>query len=84
MPAVLLGRLAVDVSVQGRGLGAFLLGDALTRALSASERIGIRLVIVHALDAEARTFYEHWGFEPSPSDPLNLQRLVSDIPKTIG
>ena len=84
VPAVLLARLAVDVSVQGRGLGAFLLGDAMTRVLSASERIGIRLVIVHAVDAEARKFYEHWGFEPSPTDPLNLQRLISDIRKTIG
>ena len=84
VPAVLLARLAVDVSVQGRGLGAFLLGDAMTRVLSASERIGIRIVIVHALNAEVRRFYERWGFEPSPTDPLNLQRLVSDIPKTLG
>ena len=80
--AVLLARLAVDVSVQGRGLGAFLLRDALLRTASAAERIGIRVVLVHAVDSRARAFYERWGFEPSPTDPLTLQRLISDIQKT--
>ncbi len=84
VPAVLLARLAVDESVQGRGLGAFLLRDAMLRALSASERIGIRVLLVHALDDRVRSFYERWGFEPSPSDPLNLQVLISDIRKTVG
>ncbi len=84
VPAVLLARLAADVSFQGTGLGAFLLGDALLRALSASERIGIRVVLVHALNPLARAFYEHAGFERSPSDPLNLQLLISDIRKTVG
>jgi len=84
VPAVLLARLAVDVSVQGRGLGAFLLRDAVLRASSAAERIGIRVVLVHAIDARARAFYERWGFEPSPTDPLNLQRLISEIRRTLG
>jgi GNAT superfamily N-acetyltransferase len=84
VPAVLLARLAVDVSVRGRGLGALLLGDALLRVLSASERIGIGVVLVHALNPLARAFYEHAGFEPSPSDPLNLQLLVSDVRRTLG
>ena len=83
VPAVLLARLAVDASVQSRGLGSFLLRDALLRAASAAERIGIRVVLVHALDARARAFYERWGFEPSPSDPLTLQLLISDIQKTL-
>ena len=84
VPAVLLARLAVDVGVQGRGLGAFLLRDAMLRALSASERIGVRVLLVHAIHAEARAFYERFGFESSPSDPLNLQLLISDIRKTVG
>jgi GNAT superfamily N-acetyltransferase len=79
IPAVLLARLAVDVSVQGRGLGAFLLRNAMTRALSASEQIGARVLLVHALHEEARSFYERWGFERSPTDPLNLQMLFKDI-----
>ena len=83
IPAVLLARLAVDVSVQGRGLGAFLLRDAMTRALSASERIGARVLLVHALHEDARSFYERWGFERSPTDALNLQMLFKDIRKSL-
>jgi GNAT superfamily N-acetyltransferase len=83
MPAVLLARLAVDVSVQRRGIGAFLLRDAMTRALAASEQIGARVLLVHALHERARGFYERWGFEPSPTDPLNLQLLFTDIRRTL-
>ena len=71
-------------SVQSRGLGSSLIRDAMLRAVSASERIGARVLLVHALDVDARTFYERWGFEPSPGDPLNLQLLVSDIRRTVG
>jgi GNAT superfamily N-acetyltransferase len=83
IPAVLLARLAVDTSVQGRGIGAFLLRDTMLRALSASERIGARVLLVHALHAEARRFYERWGFEVSPTDPLNLQLLFKDVRKSL-
>ena len=83
IPAVLLARLAVDTSVQGRGIGAFLLRDAMTRALSASDQIGARVLLVHALHSEARAFYERWGFERSPTDPLNLQLLFKDIRESL-
>jgi GNAT superfamily N-acetyltransferase len=79
IPALLLARLAVDESVKGRGLGAFLLRDAMMRTLSVSEQVGIRLLLVHALNDDARPFYEHFGFEPSPTDPMNLQMIVKDI-----
>lgn len=79
IPAMLLARLAVDKAVQGNGIGAFLLRDAMGRALSVAEQAGMRLLLVHALNDEARAFYEHFGFEPSPSDPMNLQLLVEDI-----
>ena len=79
IPAVLLARLAVDVSVARRGIGAFLLRDAMTRALAVSEEAGIRILLVHALDEQARDFYVHFGFEPSPTDPMNLQLLIKDI-----
>jgi GNAT superfamily N-acetyltransferase len=79
VPAVLLARLAVDKSTQGEGLGAFLLRDAMTRAVSVAEQAGIRILLVHALNDDARTFYEHFGFEPSPSDPMNLQIIIKDI-----
>lgn len=79
IPAVLLARLAVDRSVHGRGLGAWLLRDAMLRALAASDELGIRVMIVHAMDDSARRFYIHHGLEPSPTDRLNLQILIKDI-----
>jgi GNAT superfamily N-acetyltransferase len=79
IPAVLLARLAVDRSVQGRGLGAFLLRDAMARSLAAAAQLGVRVLLVHALDETARSFYLHHGFEPSRTDPMNLQLLVKDI-----
>jgi GNAT superfamily N-acetyltransferase len=79
IPAVLLARLAVDESVKGKGLGAFLLRDAMVRALAASEEMGIRVLLVHALNEDARNFYLRFGFEVSPTDPMNLQRIMKDI-----
>lgn len=79
IPVILLARLAVDQSEQGRGLGAALLKDALQRAGSAAGEIGARAVLVHAKDEEAKAFYEHFDFEPSPSDPLHLLLLMKDL-----
>lgn len=79
IPAVLLARLAVDDAVQGRGIGAWLLRDAVLRALSAADAMGIRVLVVHAIDDTARSFYERHGFEPSPGDPLRLQLLIKDL-----
>jgi GNAT superfamily N-acetyltransferase len=79
IPAMLLARLGVDKTVQGKGIGAFLLRDAMGRAVSVAEQAGIRLLLVHAVNDEARSFYEHFGFEVSPSDPMNLQLLIKDI-----
>jgi GNAT superfamily N-acetyltransferase len=79
IPALLLARLAVDKTAQGKGIGAFLLRDAMTRALSVAEQAGMRLLLVHAVNDEARRFYEHFGFEASPTDAMNLQLLIKDI-----
>jgi GNAT superfamily N-acetyltransferase len=79
IPALLLARLAVDSSVQKQGIGWLLLRDAMGRALAVAEQAGIRLMLVHALDEDAKGFYEHFGFEPSPTDPMNLQILVKDV-----
>jgi GNAT superfamily N-acetyltransferase len=79
IPVVLLARLAVDVSVTRRGLGAWLLRDAMLRTLAASETIGVRAMLVHAIDKEARGFYLRRGLEPSPTDPLHLMILIKDI-----
>ena len=72
IPVVLLGRLAVDRSVQGQGLGEYLLIDALRRATHVSEHIGTRAVEVHALDEAARRFYLKHGFVPLRDDRQHL------------
>ena len=79
IPVILLARLAVDASVHGRGLGAALLKDALLRTAQAAETIGARALLVHAKDDNAKTFYEHFTFEPSPSDPYHLLLIMKDL-----
>ncbi len=72
IPAVLLGRLAVDSSFQGRGIGDVLLGDALLRALRLSKEVGIMLVIVDALNEAVVGFYERRDFKRFEGHPLRL------------
>jgi len=79
VPVVLLGRLAVDHSVHGRGLGGFLLRDAMTRSLDLAEQLGIHAVVVDALDAGAKTFYERFGFMPLTDDEMRLFLPLSTI-----
>lgn len=83
VPVILLSRLAVDSKEQGNGLGANLLRDAITRTIQAAEHVGIRAMLVHALHNEARTFYTHHGFEPSPTDDLHLMLLIKDAKASI-
>jgi GNAT superfamily N-acetyltransferase len=83
VPAVLLSRLAVDRSVQKRGLGVLLLQNAMLRALSVAEEVGVRLLLAHALNDSARAFYMKFGFEESPTDPMNLQIIIKDIRATV-
>jgi GNAT superfamily N-acetyltransferase len=79
IPALLLGRLAVDQRYQGQGLGAAMLKHFLQKALAVAELVGVRLVLVHAKDEAAAAFSRTYGFEPSPMDELTLLRLVADI-----
>lgn len=79
VPIMLLARLAIAASWQGKGLGSGLLKDAMQRTLQAADIAGIRAFAVHAKDDEARAFYEHFGFTPLPSDPYHLFRLLKDI-----
>ena len=84
IPAVLIGRLAVDKTVQGQGMGEALLVEALRKSAAAAETIGARAVLVDALDEGARNFYAKLGFEASPSNPLHLMMLMKDVRKTLG
>lgn len=72
VPAVLLGRLALDEAFQGRGLGSVLVVSALTQVLTLSEQLGTAVVVVHAIDDEAASFYEHQGFMRFRDEPRHL------------
>ena len=84
VPIMLLARLAVVTSWQGKGLGSGLLKDAMVRTMRAADIAGIRAFVVHAKDDEARAFYEKFGFLASPSDPHHLFRLLKDIRASRG
>lgn len=78
VPVILLSRLAVDRKHQGLGLGKHLLRDAIARCVEAADIVGVRAMLVHALHDDARAFYSHFDFEPSPTDPLHLLLLIQD------
>ena len=72
VPVGLLGRLAVDRSVQGQGLGRHLLFNAFRRIEQISRQIGVRAIEVHAIDEDARSFYLRHGFVSLHDDPHHL------------
>jgi GNAT superfamily N-acetyltransferase len=72
VPALLIGRLALDTAFQGQGLGSVLLISALNTILTFRESIGVAVVVVHALDDEAATYYEHQGFTRFRDEPNHL------------
>jgi len=81
IPIMLIARLAVHKDFQGKRFGSHLLRDALTRTLQASDIGGIRAVVTHAKDEQAKKFYEHYDFIPFTDEPLTLYRLIKDIRK---
>jgi GNAT superfamily N-acetyltransferase len=83
IPVILLARLAVDQTEKGTGLGKALLKDALSRIAQAADIVGARAVLVHAIDEQARKFYEHFGFEASPIHELQLMLLMKDLRKAL-
>ena len=83
IPVMLMGRLAVDRTHQGTGLGRALLKDAILRTLRAADIAGIRALLVHALDETAAAFYRHNGFLASPIDPLVLMLPLDTARKAI-
>lgn len=76
VPALLLARMGVDQKHQGRGLGAALLKHFLLKAMEVSASVGVRLLLVHAKDEVAKSFYQHYGFVESPVDPLTMMMLL--------
>lgn len=78
IPVMVLGRLAVDQSWQGQGIGKALLRDAILRTLQAAEIAGIRAILVHALHEKAANFYRSAGFYPSPLNDYTLMLTLSE------
>ena len=72
IPMAILGRLAVDRTAQGQGLGRAMLQDCVLRVRQAANIMGIRGLLVHAISDDAQRFYERHGFTPSPTNPATL------------
>jgi len=79
VPAILLARMAVDARHQGHGLGAAILKYFMLKAIEVAKSVGARLLVIHAKDDEARSFYSHYGFVESPLDPLVMVMVLADI-----
>jgi GNAT superfamily N-acetyltransferase len=72
VPVAVLGRLAVDERWHGCGIGSGLLKDAVIRTMAAARHVGIRALLVHALNEQAKAFYLERGFIASPIEPMTL------------
>ncbi|MEZ5783990.1 MAG: GNAT family N-acetyltransferase [Rhizobiaceae bacterium] len=79
VPVMLLARLAVSEAWQGKRIGAGLLRDAVLRTLQVADIAGVRALVVHAKNDAARSFYERFDLQPSPTDPLHLFALIKDL-----
>jgi GNAT superfamily N-acetyltransferase len=84
IPVMVLGRLAVDKTFHGQGVGTGLLRDAVLRIVQAGEIAGIRAILVHAISEAAKRFYEKYGFIASPVDPLTVMITVAEAARWIG
>lgn len=79
VPVMLLARLAIHKDWQRKGVGRALLRDAVLRTLQAADIAGIRALVVHAKNDEAKQYYGQFDFSESPTDPLHLWALLKDL-----
>jgi GNAT superfamily N-acetyltransferase len=84
LPATLLGRLAVDRTCQGQGVGEFVLLDALKRALDATVQVASLAVVVEAVHENAVSFYQKYGFQQFKQYPLKLYLPVKSIAEALS
>ncbi|MCP1197971.1 GNAT family N-acetyltransferase [Notoacmeibacter sp. MSK16QG-6] len=84
IPVALLARLAVDLSMQGKGLGRALLADAIRKILLAAENVAFRAIMVDALNDQARSFYLRLGFVETRFDPLKLVLPLQDAIQSLN
>ena len=79
VPVMVLARLAIDHRAQGIKLGVAMLQDAVNRAVVVSQNAGVRALLVHALNERAKQFYEHYGFQESPQQPMTLMLRLNAV-----
>ena len=79
IPVAVLGRLAVDRTFHGQGVGRALFRDSALRVMQAAEAIGIRGMLVHAISDEAKAFYLALGFSESPLEPMTLMVTLAEL-----
>jgi GNAT superfamily N-acetyltransferase len=83
LPAIMLGRLAVDSGYQGKGYGDLLVADACKRSLGLSKQLASFAVVVDAIDLKVASFYQRHGFIGFPDNPLKLYLPVETIEESI-
>lgn len=83
IPCLLLGQLAIDLNWIGQDVGTGLLKHALQRCVMAASLVGGRALLVHAVGAEAASFWKRRGFIASKDDPMVLFRSIADIAASI-
>lgn len=79
IPAIVLGRLAVDLNHQGQGLAKGLMKDMFLRAIRVSDLAGTKAVLVKALNDRVTAFYQAFGFVQSKTDSLLLMKAISEV-----
>lgn len=80
VPTARMGRLAVDKSTQGQGLGKLLLVDAMKRVQAASASVGVYALLVDAKDDQAKSFYKKYGFIELVDEPMTLFLPLASFP----
>jgi len=84
VPAMRIGKLAIDLQYQKQGVGAFLLKDVFSRALSLSKEIGLKCILVDAINDKAKSFYMKYGFIQFPEKPLILVLPIETVISAIS
>jgi ribosomal protein S18 acetylase RimI-like enzyme len=84
VPVIVLGRLAIDASEQGGGLGRTLLRDAVLRVTAAAHEVGVAAILVHALNDRAKAFYIGAGFAETSVEPMTLFLRIKDVSAQLG
>lgn len=79
IPAIVLGRLAVDINHQKQGIARALIKDMFLRSLQVADLAGTKAVLVKSLNEKVLSFYQSFGFIQSKTDPLLLMKAISEV-----